>query len=381
MKVKQVRLYLVPSERCQINIVEIRTDDGFSGLGEVGMSFGNRGALAVAAELGRTFLLDQDPRQVERHWDRMYRETFWGRGGGGHIIAAMSALEEACCDILGKSLGAPAYMFLGGKVNDRIRLYVNGWYPVGGSLADHARAAERVVRDGYLALKFDPFCFSSAEQGRVPTKSLQRDAIGLAAARVAAVRDAVGPDVDIMLEAHGWFDVRTAIEVGQRMEEYKCAFYEEPIETTNPQSMAEVAASVRIPVAAGERLYTRWGFLPYLQANAFRIAQPDVGNTGGMHETKRIAALADTFHIPIAPHNCWGPIATAATVNVDASTPNLLVQEWFPYQSDLHYRVVDEAYEHHASHGYLVISDDRPGLGVNLNEAVVAPYLVDVVES
>ncbi len=381
MKVTEARLYAMRSNWRELTMVQLRTDEGISGVGEIGLHFGNRGVAAIIGELVRRFLLGKDPRQVERHWDTMYRESFWGRGGGVSILGAISAVEEACWDIAGKALGVPAYMLLGGKARDRLRLYANGWYRSGASPDDFARAAERVANDGFTALKFDPFYFAGPEHGQNPLKIMHRRDIAVAAARVAAVRAAVGPDIDILLEAHGWFDVNTAIEVGQRMEEYNCLVYEEPIEPTNAQAMAHVAASVRIPIASGERIYTRWGFLPFLQADALRVLQPDIGNTGGMAETRKIAALADTFHRPIAPHNCWGPVATAAAVHVDAATTNLFIQEWFPYESDDHYNVVDHAYEREAKEGYLIVPDDRPGLGVNLNEALLEPHLIDVVTS
>jgi galactonate dehydratase len=306
----------------------------------------------------------------------MYRESFWTRGGGVIPLAAISALDEALWDIAGQALNVPAYALLGGRARDRIRLYANGWYRTGGSPADYARDAERVARDGYTALKFDPFVNVSDEHRAVPLKIMARRDIEVAAQRVAAVREAIGPEVDILLEAHGWFDVNTAIEIGQRMEEYNCLVYEEPIEPTNAQAMAQVAANVGIPVATGERIYTRWGFLPFLEAGAIRVLQPDIGNTGGMSETRKIAALADTFHLPIAPHNCWSPIGTAAAVHVDAATTNLFIQEWFPYEADEHYQIVDRAYEREAKDGYLTVPDDRPGLGLTLDEARMAPHLV-----
>jgi galactonate dehydratase len=388
MKVTEVRLYAIPSMWRELTIVQLRTDEGITGLGEIGVSHEvDRGTLHVVRAMAESFVLGKDPRHVESLWDTMNRYSFWGRGGGAVVMAAISAIEEACWDIFGKSVGLPAFMLLGGKVRERIRLYANGWWSSVGALAssyglspaEWARDAERVVKDGFTALKFDPFRYTAPDQGAVPQKSMDRRAIAAAMERIAAVRRAVGPDVDILIEAHGWFDVHTAIEIGQRLEEYDVLFFEEPIESTSPQAMANVAANIRTPVAAGERIYTRWGFLPYLEANAMRILQPDIGNTGGMLETRKIAAMADVFHLPIAPHNPWGPVATAAAVHVDAATPNFLIQEWFPYEKDDHYRVVDHAYELDVREGHLTIPDDRPGLGVELNEAAVAAYLVDTV--
>jgi galactonate dehydratase len=376
VKITGLRLYLMPSKWRVTAIAQLRTDAGLTGVGEAGLHIGSRATAEMIAELTQRYLLGQDPRHVERHWDRMYREAFWTRGGGVVPLAAISALDEALWDITGKAAGLPAYALLGGKARDRIRLYANGWYHSGGSPDDYAADAEKVVKMGFTALKFDPFVNVSDEHRAVPLKIMTRRDIETAAQRVAAVRDAVGPEVDILLEAHGWFDVNTAIEVGRRMAEYHCLVYEEPIEPTNAQAMAQVATGQPIPVATGERIYGRWGFLPYLEAGALRVLQPDIGNTGGMTETRKIAALADTFHLSIAPHNCWGPIGTAAAVHVDAATTNLLIQEWFPCEADEHYAVVDHAYEHDARDGYLAVPDDRVGLGVELDEERLRPHQI-----
>jgi galactonate dehydratase len=359
--------------------VQLRTDGGISGAGEAGMHFGMRGVASIIGEFARRYLLGQDPLPVEYHWERMYRESGWSRGGGAALMAAISALDEALWDIAGKALGVPVYALLGGKVRDRLRLYANGWYRTGGPPDDYARDAEKVLRDGFTALKFDPFQNVSEWQHWRPRRIWDRREIEIAARRVAAVRETVGPEVDILLEGHGWFDVNTAVEVGKRMAEFDLLLFEEPTDSTNPDALAQVAAAVPQPVAAGEKIYTRWGFLPFLQSRSMRILQPDVGNTGGISETRKIATLAETYLLSIAPHNCWGPIGTAAAVHVDAATTNLLIQEWFPYEGDDHFRMVDHAYELDARDGSLALTADRPGLGVELDERYMAPYLVETV--
>lgn len=380
MKITASRIYLSKSRKRPTAIVQLLTDEGVSGVGEVGMHFGSRATASYLAEFVRRYMLGQDPRHPEKHWDRIYRESGWSRGGGPVLLGAISALDEAMWDILGKCLGVPVYMLLGGKVRDRIRLYANGWYRTGGPPSDYAADAEKVVRQGFKALKFDPFQDVSEELGWRPRRIWQREEIEVAARRIAAVRDAVGPEVEIFLEGHGWFDVGTAVEIAHRVAEYGIRFFEEPIDSTNPEALARVAAAIPMAVATGEKIYTRWGFLPFLQHGAMRIAQPDVGNTGGISETRKIAALADSFLVSIAPHNCWGPIGTAATVQVDASTVNLQVQELFPYEGDDHYRMVDHAWELDVKDGYMPVPDGRPGLGVELNEAYMASNLIETVE-
>jgi galactonate dehydratase len=261
-------------------------------------------------------------------------------------LAAISALDEALWDLTGKHLGVPAYALLGGKARDRIRLYANGWCRTGGPLTEYAAEAERVARDGFTALKFDPFVNVSAEHRAVPLKIMERREIEVAARRIAAVRDAVGPEVDILLEAHGWFDVNTAIEIGQRMEEYDCLVYEEPIEPTNPQAMAQVAAAVAIPVASGERIYTRWGFLPFLEAGALRV-QPDIEYRRHDRDAQDRRARR---HLPPGDR-------AAQLLGADRHRggragrrryDNLLIQEWFLHETDEHYAIVDCAYEREA---------------------------------
>jgi galactonate dehydratase len=327
----------------------------------------------------RRYVIGQDPRHPERIWERMYRESAWARGGGVVLMAAMSAIDEALWDITGKALNQPVYMLLGGKLRDRIRLYANGWYRTGGPPSEYAEDAEKVVKDGFLALKFDPFQDVSKELAWRPRRIWYREEITAALARVAAVRKAIGPEVEILLEGHGWFDVNTAIEIARRVEEYDIKFFEEPLDTTNVEALARLAQTISIPIATGEKLYTRWGFLPFLQQGAMTICQPDVGNTGGISETRKIATLAETFLISVAPHNCWGPIGTAATIHVDVAIPNFIVQELFPYEGDNHYRMVDQAYESNRQGGYIVIDEDRPGLGVNLDEKFMAPNLVETI--
>jgi galactonate dehydratase len=381
MKITEARLFLSVSEKRQTAIVQLRTDEGIDGVGEIGMHFGSRGVASIIGEFVRRYLLGQDPRLVEKHWERMYRESGWARNGGVVLTAAISALDEALWDITGKSLGVPVWALLGGRVRDRIRLYANGWYRTGGPPAEYAEDAERVVRDGYTALKFDPFQDISDEHAWRPRRVWFREDIEQAARRIAAVREAIGPDIDILLECHGWFDVNTAIVVAKRMEEFNCKYFEEPVDASNPEALAQVAAAISQPVASGEKIYLRYGFLPFIRLGAMRILQPDVGNTGGISETRKIATMAEAHLLSVAPHNCWGPVATAATVQIDAVTNNLFMQELFPYDGDDHYRMVDHAWELDVRDGYLTLTDDRPGLGVNLNEPFMADRLIETVRA
>jgi galactonate dehydratase len=195
----------------------------------------------------------------------------------------------------------------------------------------------------------------------------------LAVNRVRAVREAVGPKVDILVEVHGNLGPTSAIQVGKRLEELDPFFYEEPVDALNVDCMRKVAENVNIPIAAGERLYTRYGFRQYIEQQILDILQPDVGLAGGISETKKIATYAETYNLHVQPHNCAGPVATAAAVQVDACIPNFIIQEWFPYRKPENYRLVKQALEPQMVEGYLPLPE-APGLGVELDDEVISQY-------
>ena len=384
MKVTEVRTYLMGTSRANLVLVRLFTDEGLVGCGECSI---REHAAAIEADvrlLAERSILGEDPRNIEALWDQMYRGSFWARGGGPIITAAISGIEEACWDILGKSLNVPVYTLMGGRCRDRIRLYANGWYKAAratGKPADFARLAEQVVKDGYTAMKFDPFLevMGVGHKG-IPGKVLDRGHRKRAVERVRAVRQAVGDEVDICIEVHGWLGTSEAIRMGQLLEEFDPLFIEEITDPSNVDAMAKVAANINIPIATGERIYTRYGFREYIEKQVADIIQPDINITGGIMETKKIAAYADTYHITVAPHNCWGPVASAAAVQFDTSTPNFLIQEWFTYEEDAHYAIVDEPLEKKMRDGYLEVPT-RPGLGVEVVEGVIQPYQVSVIKA
>jgi galactonate dehydratase len=285
----------------------------------------------------------------------------------------MSAIDEALWDIKGKALGVPVYELLGGKCWDRLRVYANGWYRGRASPEEYAEAAQQVVADGYTAMKFDPFAVDPQGEWNYPLRALDPDRADLAYDRVKAVREAVGPKVDILVEVHGNLGTTSAIQMGKRLEELKPFFYEEPVDAMNVECMRKVSEYVDIPIAAGERLYTRYGFRAYIEQQVLDILQPDIGLAGGITETKKIATYAETYDLHVQPHNCAGPVATAAAVQLDACMTNFIIQEWFPYRPDDHYSWVVHALEHEVVDGYYTLAD-TPGLGIELDEDAIAEY-------
>ena len=212
----------------------------------------------------------------------------------------------------------PVYQLLGGPIRDKIRVYANGWYTNPGTPEQNAEEALRVVDMGYTAMKFDPF-------GQHNYYTISPEEAQLAEDRVAAVREAVGPNVEILVEVHAKFNVYTAVHLGQRLEKYRPFWFEEPVSEENVGEMAQVRQKVNIPIATGERLYLKFPFYELVKADAVDILQPDMCNAGGITELKKIAAIAEPRHVVMAPHNTNAAVGTAASFHLDAATPNFLI--------------------------------------------------------
>lgn len=365
MKITDVQTFLVGTKWRNFLFVKISTDEGIVGVGEATLEGKEKVVESAIHELKRRNVLGANPFNIEHMWMSMYRNEFWH--GGPVLLTAMSGIEIACWDIVGKALGQPIYNLLGGRCRDKIPTYANGWYSGERTPEHFARCAKEVIQKGYRALKFDPFGMAGREMSRQEkVKSLDL---------VAAVREAVGPDVEIFIEVHGRFSPMTAIEIARELEPYRPGWYEEPVPPDNHDAMALVARKINIPVATGERLYTRYGFRRLFELQAANIIQPDILHTGGILETKKIAAMADTYYMAVAPHNPNGPISTAVAVQLDACLTNFYIQECLddfdvPWRNQL----IQGALE--IVNGYITVPD-KPGLGVELNEEVLQehPYV------
>ena len=383
MKVIAADIYDVDLHRWKPPIVlRLITDQGIYGLGEFPLAYGTgrQAAIAMLKEMVASFVLGADPMEIEAMWHRLYRRTFWGQGGGPIVYGGISTIDEALWDIKGKALGRPIYDLLGGKVRDTLHVYANGWYSGEWAPEDnwapdgpeeYADIAAKVVALGYDGLKFNPFFPRRGERRPGHERVLEPWRADLGYARVAAVREAVGPDVDIMVECHGWFGTASAIEMGRRLADLSPYFYEEPVDAMNVAVMRKVSESVPLKIAAGERLYTRYGFREYIEQQVIDILQPDVGMAGGITEVRKIAAHAETYDLYIQPHNCHGPIATAAAAQVDACTTNFLVQELVPFRDAIVYELVNEPLEPQVVDSQMPVPTG-PGLGVTLNENLIA---------
>lgn len=377
MKITAADIYLGRSGKLKPVLVRLSTDAGITGWGEAGVAYG-RGATAAAGMIADVapLLLGRDPGRIEAFLAEVHDHSFWTKNGGTIVYAAISALEMALWDIQGKALGVPVARLFGGAVHERLRCYANGWYEAAQSPEEFARAVERPLKDGYSALKFYPLGqMVGVNMRHVSHRQITRDQADLAVARVRAVRDAAGPGVELMLDLSGGVTTAEAIRLCQRFAEFDIHFVEEPVDPGDAAALAEVARAVPMALAAGERHYTREGFRPLLEARAVDILQPDPGNTGGLLETRKIAAMGEAWGMRVAPHVCASPLSTEAALQIGATMPNFAIQELYPYFR--HHEgwvpfVADPA-EARVRDGWLEPSQ-APGLGAEVDAAAIAPW-------
>ena len=380
MKITGVKIYQISIGGRYPVLVQLFTDTGISGLGDAAVAYGagTTAAAAMVKELAEKFILGKDPFNIEALWSEMYDHTFWAKGGGPIIFAGISAIEQALYDIKGKALNVPVYDLLGGKIRDKARVYANGWSFRANDPDEYALAAEKVINDGYTAMKLYPLSTSLNDaEGHirhVSNRSIDRKAEDLTVARVRAVREAVGPEIDLMLDMSAELTTDAIIRIARKVEDQDIMFLEEPVDPFNVEALKKVSEQVQMPIAVGERLYTRYGFRRVMELQAADILQPDIGNTGGIMETKKIAAMAEVYNMRIQPHTCSSPVATAAALQLDACITNFFIQELYPYRIPEHFQIVDHAPELDVKNGFLPISD-RPGLGIELVEERVKPFL------
>jgi len=363
MKVTHIETFVVGTDWRNLTICRVHTDEGLTGLGESRIPNHAQalvGYLQVAAE---RHLVERDPFDTESLVMRMRRDDY---SRPGEIMSSgMAMLEMACWDIVGKALQQPVYRLLGGAVRDRIKAYANGWYRVERTPEQFHQAAKAVVAKGYRALKFDPFGpgyyeIDWAEQRRV-------------VALVEAVRDAIGADVEILLEMHGRFSPVQAVKIITLLEPYGLGWAEEPVPPENLAALARVRADVPgVTIATGERIHARHEFRELFELQAADVVQFDITHIGGLLEAKKLAAHADIHYVTIAPHNVGGQISTAANLHLAACTTNFRIQEYFNDFADPWVQetapglppVVD---------GYFALPT-APGLGVELDLDVVGAH-------
>lgn len=360
MRITAVVPYVVHCYRANWVFVKVQTDDGISGVGEATLEMKEQSVAAAIGELER-YLLGKDPRNIELHWHTMYRDSYWRVGPV--LMSALSGVEMCLWDITARSLGVPVYRLLGGRYHDRVRAYANGWFAGAQTPEEFASAASKAVARGFSALKWDPFGRAYRD---ISTGELQR-----AVALIDAVRTAVGPDVDLLIEGHGRFDVASACRISREIAQFKPLYFEEPVPPDDMDALAEVRRRSPVEIAAGERLYSRYHFKDLLEKRAVDLIQPDLSHAGGILECKKIAAMAEAHHIGFSPHNPSGPVAMAATLQLAACTPNFGLLETMT--TDVPWRKLLTTETLDFSDGFFEVPD-RPGLGLDLNEEELARF-------
>ena len=364
MKITDIRTFIVDCFRTNWVFVKVYTDQGLEGLGEGTLEYKEQ-ALAGAVEDLRRYLIGRNPLDIELHVHQMYRDAYWR--GGAVLMSAISAVEMALWDILGKHLQVPVYQLLGGKVHDQVKIYVNGWFAGAKEPEEFAEKARQTVALGVKAMKWDPFGKAYLDISNADLKK--------AICCIAAVREAVGDEVDLLIEGHGRFNVPAGIRIAQEIAPYKPMFFEEPVPPDNLDALLEVRQKSPVAIAAGERLYGRRSFKELFEKRAADYIQPDISHAGGIMECRKIAAMAEAYYIPFAPHNPSGPVANAATLQLAACTPNFHILEIMI--SDVPWRkaITNEDLDYRDG---MIAIPDKPGLGLELNEAACAehPYQV-----
>jgi galactonate dehydratase len=354
VKITQLTTFVVGNPWKNWVFVRVDTDDGIHGVGEASLNGFARTAQVAVEELSE-HCVGLDASQVEVLRRRLVRDVY--SDGGQLHMAAVAAIEIACWDILGKACGRPVFDLLGGRVRDSTRVYANGWYRHDRTPEAFAQSAREVVARGYTALKFDPFGVAHLQTSR-------RDE-DLAVAIVESVRHAVGPDIDLMIEAHARFNVATAVRIADRIAPFHPAWFEEPVEHRYTSGTVEVARRSPVPVASGEGLTSLQHFAELLRHDVVSIVQPDPLYVGGLWTTRAVATLAEAHDAVIAPHSAQGPICGAACLQIAGCTPNFYIQESFDeFNEGWTHEIVQPAPVPVA--GHLPIPD-APGLGVEVD--------------
>jgi len=339
--------------------VRLSTDTGLTGIGEATLEWQEMAVQTLVHEWAEERILGVCPFDIEQVFGDLIRDQYQG---GATVMTVISALEIACWDIIGKACGQPVYRLLGGRARESLPAYANGWYGGARAAQDYAAKAREVVARGYRAMKFDPF-----EQA---WKDMDEAHMRAAQSIVAAVREAVGEDVDLMIEVHGRLSVGCAIEMGRRLAPYRPAWFEEPVTPHSLDLLAEVKHALPFPIAAGERLYMLEDFARLAAMRACDVVQLDLAHSGGLWMGKKIAALCQPQDMRLAPHCSIGPVALCAAIHFGWATPQVMVQENFgDYDAPWRDELVG-GWNPMAGAQYKL--PDKPGLGIELNDAAFA---------
>ena len=400
MKITSVECYLG-----KFITIKINTDEGVYGWGEAGLAYGNcfEAAFGQCQDFAK-LIIGMDPFDTEKIWEHLHRHTFWGMGGGVVITSAMAAIDIACWDIKGKVLGVPVYKLIGGKTNSKLRAYASqlqfGWSDLiqvkneGKGLGllfdpkDYYEVTKNAIRDGYDSIKVDPV-FAATDPNTPPAQiwgnqgtqirgCYRQHDLKRSVERIAACREAGGDDLDIIVEIHSLLDANTAAELGKALEPLHIMYYEEPTSPENPSNFRHIKEKCNLPLATGERSYTRWGFRQFFEDRTLNVIQPDLANTGGITETKKICDMAQIYDIGVQIHVCGGPIATAAALHVEAAIPNFTIHE--EHNANLLTEFINAGIHYYKPENGFYTVPELPGIGQEMSESFLAACRKVVIE-
>lgn len=354
MQITSIRPFLMRAAERNWLFVKVETDEGIHGWGEASLELKELTVAQAVRDL-EPFLVGQDPTRIEHLWQTLYRSGFWR--GGVVLNSALSGIDQALWDVTGKAYGVPVYKLLGGPVRDRIRLYAHGG-------CDQVPAIREA---GFTGVKCGPGVDTTSQRDYEVARGFR--------GWVQRMLEAAGPGMDVMIDNHGTSRPQQAIRMLDAVDDLGLLFFEEPCPPDNPDALEPLARrGFRTGLATGERLFTRWGFRTILEKQWVSVIQPDLCHAGGISEVRRIAAMAETYYIQVAPHNPYGPVSTAACLHLCAAIPNFLILEYVWTNEPWRTRVqVGEPIR--AENGYLRLPE-APGLGIDLDEELISsrPY-------
>jgi galactonate dehydratase len=365
MKITDISHYIIhPGVGKNLCFVKIDTDEGVEGWGECYTQADRDKQVVSHIDQLKRYLIGRNPMHI-KHFLQMSYDDFAGRRGAMDFYCAISGLEQAMWDISGKICQVPVYMLLGGPCRDKIRVYANGWGGGNWDSNEIAEKAKKIADMGFTAMKFDPI---PGPWRTFVDKEVERQAVE----NVKAVRSAVGPDIDILVEMHRRLAPMHAVKIAKEIEEFNPFWFEEPVLAENVDALASAKKAINIPVVTGEELYTKFEFREIFEKQAADIINPDVCNVGGILELKEIAAMAEPYYVVVSPHNYNSTtLGLSATIQVSAAIPNFLITEYFVNFEDLGKDISTHPFE--VDNGYIKLPTE-PGLGMDLIEENLEKY-------